>query len=304
MTHDNTIRLRLAASLLTLTALLGCAVEDTGYVPADTKLASAIRETLSVEAPAGDAAGVPSAEPNGWGTLKGRFTVSGTVPTNATLQVSGDDMAICAPGGKNPVEDKFVVASDGSLKNIVVYLSSAIPDTEPWTHPDAAPGAATEPVLFDQKDCMFLSRVLGVRAGQPVLIKNSDPTGHNTNIKAQTSFNQIISANSSASWVSKKEEKGPIDVSCSIHPWMKAYMLIRKNGYFAISKKDGSIEIPNLPAGVPLEFRVWHESVAFLDGIEILGQKVKKGRFTITIDAGNSAANEFACSIDSAVLSK
>jgi plastocyanin len=289
--------------LAALGSCLGCAVEDTGYVPADTKLASAIRETLSVEAVADEGAG-PTATPTGWGTLKGKFALVGDPPANTPLAVSGEDMSICAPGGKSPLDEKFIVGAGGSLKNVVVYLSSTIPDTEPWTHPDAAPGKALEPAIFDQKNCIFLSRILGIRAGQPVTIKNSDPTGHNTNIKAATAFNQIISAGSASTWTPKKEEKGPVDVSCSIHPWMKSYMLIRNNGYFAISGDDGAIEIANLPAGVPLEFRVWHESVTYLDGIEILGQKVKKGRFTMTLNPSDPAANEFACNIDAAVLSK
>ena len=81
-------------------------------------------------------------------------------------------------------------------------------------------------------------------------------------------------------------------------------MVIRKNAYFAISGDDGSFEIPNLPAGVPLEFRVWHESVTFLDGVEVRSQKVKKGRFVLALDAADPAANEFACDIDVSLLSK
>ena len=43
---------------------------------------------------------------------------------------------------------------------------------------------------------------------------------------------------------------------------MTAYLLPRKNGYFAITDADGNFEIANVPAGEPLEFQVWHESGA------------------------------------------
>ena len=41
---------------------------------------------------------------------------------------------------------------------------------------------------------------------------------------------------------------------------MTAYMLPRKNGYFAVTDADGTFEIANVPAGEQLEFQVWHES--------------------------------------------
>ena len=47
---------------------------------------------------------------------------------------------------------------------------------------------------------------------------------------------------------------------------MSAYLLPRKNGYFAVTAADGSFEIPNVPAGEKLEFQVWHESAAGAGG--------------------------------------
>ena len=51
----------------------------------------------------------------------------------------------------------------------------------------------------------------------------------------------------------------PAPVSCSIHGWMRARMVVRPNPYFAISDKDGNFEIKDLPAG-ELEFQVWQEN--------------------------------------------
>jgi hypothetical protein len=41
---------------------------------------------------------------------------------------------------------------------------------------------------------------------------------------------------------------------------MTAYLLPRKNGYYAVTDAEGKFTIPNVPAGEPLEFQVWHES--------------------------------------------
>jgi hypothetical protein len=93
-----------------------------------------------------------------------------------------------------------------------------------------------------------------------MLIKNSDPVGHNTNIEGKNSFNQTIPADATIPFKPQKEEAVPVSVRCSIHPWMLAYFLPRENGYVAVTAEDGTFEIPNLPAGEDLEFQVWHES--------------------------------------------
>ena len=38
-------------------------------------------------------------------------------------------------------------------------------------------------------------------------------------------------------------------VKCNQHPWMKMYINVAKNPYFAVSKDDGKYEIKDLPPG-------------------------------------------------------
>jgi hypothetical protein len=149
-------------------------------------------------------------------------------------------------------------------------------------------GPKTEPFTFDQKECKFLSHVFGVTVGQPVEILNSDPVGHNTSVSGQNTFNQMIPSGANTPYSAKKEEATPVAVSCSVHPWMRAYMLPRKNAYFAITPADGSFEIPNLPAGEELEIQVWHETAP--GGLFVQSEPAKelkwnnKGRFKIKLE--------------------
>jgi hypothetical protein len=115
--------------------------------------------------------------------------------------------------------------------------------------------------VYDQKVCVFLTHVLGVTVGETLDIRNSDPTGHNTNIQG-AGFNQLIPSGGSIPYKIQKESTVPSKVTCSIHEWMVAYILPRKNSYYAVTDADGKFEIPNVPAGEPLEFQVWHESGA------------------------------------------
>ena len=137
---------------------------------------------------------------------------------------------------------------------MVIYLRDAS-----RVHDSAKPKA--DGVLFDQKECVFLTHVCALTVGQTLDIKNSDNVGHNTNIAGKkNTFNQTIPAGATIPFKVQKEEATPAPVNCSIHPWMSSYLLPRENGYFAVTAADGTFEIANLPAGEKLDFQVWHES--------------------------------------------
>ena len=116
--------------------------------------------------------------------------------------------------------------------------------------------------MFDQKECVFLSHVQPVMVGQQLLIKNSDPIGHNTNIAppGDQGVNPLLSPGGEFEHKFSFQQNNPVAVTCNIHPWMKAYVFPRGNPYFAITDKEGKFEIKNVPAGEPVEFRLWHES--------------------------------------------
>jgi hypothetical protein len=252
-----------------------------------------IRVSL-VSAGGGEAAGEVaqvSQQPTGWGTLRGRFTLIGNAPARQALKVD-KEVGVCAPGGVQVLSEELVVADDGGIKDVVIYLTSKISADEPWTHPTMKPGALTEPVEFDQKQCIFLSHMAAMRTSQPLLILNSDPIGHNTNLSPgkNPGFNQIIPSGTATTYNWSSEEAAPFPVACSIHPWMGANIIVRDNGYFAVTAPDGSFEIANLPAGVELEFRVWQEKIKFIQDVTVgsESQKWSKGKFLKTLNDGDN----------------
>ncbi len=244
--------------------------------------------------PAATAGGAEKAgpEPIGWATLQGKFVLAGQAPPRQPLKVD-KETEVCAPGGKQVLSEDLVVNSDGGIKDVVIYVTSKLSDEEPWTHPSMKPGSLTDPVPFDQKACVFLSHVMAMRTSQPLHIMNSDPVGHNTNMSPgkNAGFNQIIVAGGSMDYTATSEESAPFSVTCSIHPWMGSYILIRDNGYFAVSAPDGTFEIPNLPAGIELEFRVWQEKTKFVQNVTVDGasEKWSKGKFLRTLQPGDNS---------------
>jgi plastocyanin len=216
-----------------------------------------------------------------WGDLEGTFLFKGTPPTPAKINPTKDP-EFC---GKHPlVEEQVVVNKENNgLQNVVVYLADA---TKPKIHPDYEKDAKAE-VKLDNENCRFAPHVAAIRTGQTLLLGNKDPIGHNTKADffANTPFNDLIPAGGSTKKTFAKAEGTPSPISCSIHPWMTAYLLIREDPYFAVSDKDGKIAIKNLPAGEHT-FVVW--SNKFITKPTVDGKAVDwaRGRVKINIKAG------------------
>ncbi|MGA1618486.1 MAG: hypothetical protein ACO37F_08230 [Pirellulales bacterium] len=223
-------------------------------------------------------AGEEKPQGTGWATLKGRFIFAGA-PGDAKPLIVDKDTEVCSKGGMKLYDRSLMVdASTKGLANVVLFLRNSSRVKEP---------VPTDALVFDQKNCEFLTPVFAARVGQPIDVKNSDPIGHNTNISG-TSFNQLIPAGESTVFTAGRETGLPVTVTCNIHPWMKAYAVFREDGYVAVSAPDGSFTIPNLPAGEPLEFQVWHERSTGRSGAISLDQpELKwnaKGRFKIQLE--------------------
>ena len=264
----------LPPALAVLLAAVGCGPgRVAGPVP-DMAAAAKLREVLAAGEVADSGGQAAAATGTGWATLKGRFVFAGE-PGSPKQLVVDKDMAVCSKDGLKLYDQSLRVdASSKGLADVVLFVrkSSRVKNPVPTT-----------PVVFDQKNCEFLSPVFAARVGQPVDVRNSDPIGHNTNVSG-TSFNQLIPATEGTLYTPNAETGMPVSVTCNIHPWMKAYAVFRKDGYVAVSATDGSFTIPDLPAGEPLEFQVWHARAA--GGLKLERPELKwspKGRFQITL---------------------
>mgnify|MGYP003326036550 CR=1 FL=1 len=270
-----------AALLLLLPALTtGCTAERVATPAADAEAAKQLRATLVTASVGGGGESAAASTGTGWGTLKGRFVFTGN-PGSPKPLVADKDTEVCSKGGMKLLDRSLLVdpASKG-LANVVVFArkTSRVKEATP----------PQTPLVFDQKQCEFLAPVFAARVGQPIDVKNSDPIGHNTNI-AGSSFNQLIPAGQGTIYKPESETGMPTMVTCNIHPWMKAYAVFRKDGYVAVSAADGSFTIPDLPAGEPLEFQVWHERSTGPNGAVGLDKPelkwTPKGRFQIKLEA-------------------
>ena len=278
----------------TLICMTGCGHKLPQQVGTRKSEVLKIRQALGEGAETGsptEAAEVP--EPTGYVTLRGSFKISGTPPVNPALNISGAP-EFCVPVD---AEDVVVDPSSGGIKNVVIFADKL---DESWIHESAIGNA--DKVIFDQKECIFLSHVFGMQNTQTMIIKNSDPGSHNAQLKpkANNEDNPLIPGGQQVEYIPSKVERDPFPLTCSIHSWMKSYVLIRGDAYFAISNKDGTFEIPNLPAGVEIELRIWQEVTLGVQNVTYNGvpTKWKKGRMKITLNP-DETQNKFEVVIDS-----
>lgn len=224
-----------------------------------------------------------NAQENGWGNLKGRIKVSGDVPKLPPLKIVG------CPGVANPApaDPNLTVSKDGGLKEVFVmmYLKG---DKKPAIHPSYEEMAA-KPVTLDNKDCLFSPHALFLRTGQPLTLKNSDNVGHNCHIILLNSEENItIPVADSVDVKFKDTERVPGLVKCDIHRWMDAVLLVRDEPYAAITDKDGSFEIKNIPEG-EWKFQFWHKKAGYLRDLNVSDKEVgRRGDIEIEIKNGET----------------
>jgi hypothetical protein len=218
-----------------------------------------------------------------WGSLKGRFVVEGTPPARSPLAVG--DVAFCI--GQKPMDETVVVGEKGGLANVAVYFS--LPRGQSIDiHPDYAE-LLKKPVELDNKNCHFVPHVTLLRVGQELLIKNSDPLGHNTRMEnPANSFNEMLGAGDQRPVTLKQASTLPIPISCSIHTFMKGHVLLLDHPYMAVTDENGAFEIKNVPAGAR-GFTFWHEAPGYLRDLRVGSARTdRRGRAELTIKAGET----------------
>ena len=226
-----------------------------------------------------------------WGTLKAKFILDGKAPMPEKANIN-KDIEVC---GKHKIVDETykINAETGAIQNVVVFLSPKPGSPKPKIHPDYE--KAPTDVVLDNHNCHFVPHIVILRTTQKLVIKNSDPVGHNTKADFfnNTSFNDLIPAGGSIAKTLAKSESAFMPASCSIHPWMSAKILVRDDPYAAVINDKGQLTIENIPAG-KWTFTVWHEGCGFVTSAKQGGKTVewKKGKLDFEIKKGSNDLGE------------
>ncbi len=184
--------------------------------------------------------------------LRGIVRFEGTLPISKPIRMTADP--VCAKQHPAPVpEQDVVVDTKGDLENAIVFVAEGLGDRT-FDPP-------SQPAVLVQKGCTYSPHVLAVRANQPLDVVNDDATSHNIHPLPANNreWNKAEPPGSKIEETFARQEIA-IPVKCNIHPWMSGYIAVFKHPYFAVTGKDGSFELRNLPPGT-YTVKAWHEKL-------------------------------------------
>jgi len=170
------------------------------------------------------------------GTIKGKLTYQGEIATKKIVVTK--DNEVCGAIREEPL---IVVGPDKGVQDAIVYLK------------DVQKGKAIEQPAkkpeIDNHKCQFEPHVQAVPVGSIVIV-NADPVMHNTHgfLGKQTVFNQALPTKGMR--IEKPIKKpGLLRVECDTHGWMLGWIYASEHPYYAVTKKDGTFSISDVPPG-------------------------------------------------------
>jgi plastocyanin len=177
------------------------------------------------------------------GALEGKVVFSGTPPSPRKI-IPTQDQQVC--GGPRD-EPRIVLGSGNSVQGAIVYLKGA--------EKGRAFEKPKKPPVVDNTKCRFEPEMQVVPVGTEILIVNTDPVLHNTHgyllsdgRRGRTVFNQALPKKGQQIKTTLKLP-GVVDVACDVHGWMQGWILVADNPYYAITDKNGTFTIKDIPPG-------------------------------------------------------
>jgi plastocyanin len=168
------------------------------------------------------------------GTIKGTVRYTGVIP---------DAQKVLTTDGQTILHYDLVVdVKTKGLRHVAVVLENA---------PVQPKLAKAKSVLVDQRDMLFIPRVVAVQHGQAVRFENNDLGNHSvmaTSTNGANAFNVVAGPGQPIEHVFEPQ-KLPVQIGCSLHGWMRAWVYVLPHPWFALTDARGNFKIDRVPAG-------------------------------------------------------
>ncbi|SPE43611.1 conserved hypothetical protein [Candidatus Sulfopaludibacter sp. SbA3] len=188
------------------------------------------------------------------GVVRGKVSFTGTKPARKVIVMDSDAGCQQAHAGHPVYDEPIVTGKGGGLANAFVYIQAGL-EGRKFELPEG-------PVVLNQHGCMFEPRVLGMRAGQFMAVRNSDTVSHNVHPKPTNNYDWNQQQPPGSPDLEHKFPRADvmIPVKCNVHSWMRAYIGVVDHPYFAVTGPDGAFELKNVPPG-GYTVAVWQEKL-------------------------------------------
>jgi hypothetical protein len=234
-------------------------------------------------------ASAPATASDAWGDLKLRIVWGGEPPKSRVIEL--------APGREAPDESLVVHSKDLGLANVCIWLDREGAGSPP-VHPDydLVSSDRFSGIIHDGR---VSPHIMIVRPPQSFLLRNLDRVGYNANIDfpQNGALNVTLPPSGTYAKLLEREERLPVRLVCSIHPWLNGYVLVCGSPYSAVSDEHGRLTLDKLPVG-KRSFVVWHERVGFVNVASRDGKELKwpRGRMPVEIKPGENDLGEIKLS--------
>ncbi len=136
--------------------------------------------------------------------------------------------------------------------------------------------------VVDQMNLIFVPHVLAIQKGTTVDFPNSDLVRHNVFSPpySPNPFN-LGTYDTGDSKPFTFDNLGEVPLLCNVHAEMSGYIVVLDNPYFAVTSRDGSFTIDNVPAGT-YTLMTWHEKLRTEEQeVKVEGGKTIEVSFTL-----------------------
>jgi len=211
--------------------------------------------------------------------ITGTITLKGTPPKEKEITPVMEDANCSKMHTSAPTTHFYVVGPKGELADTIVSLQGIS---------GKSTGASAPPMLLDQKGCEYVPGIFAVQTDQKIVIKNSDPVLHNVHdIPAADSGNKEKNEaqlpNGPDLTFSFSKPESFLKFKCDVHQWMFAWASVFDHPYFAVSGKDGSFKIANVPPG-KYKIQAAHRKAGVVtQEVEVKEGEAAKADFTLEI---------------------
>ncbi len=157
---------------------------------------------------------------------------------------------------KIPSEKLIFSKINNGIKNVTVSIKDITEGKKkviPTIHP-----------IIDQQNNIFIPHVVPILTGTTIDILHGDEGMHN--IHTRSMKNQPFNLGTTYKQRISKKFDYPeiIRLSCDLHKYAYAWIVVFDNPYFDVTDRNGYFEICDIPPGT-YKFQVWHEELGNLE---------------------------------------
>lgn len=184
------------------------------------------------------------------GTIVGRITLSGDLPSDSALRVEPAEESACGPSRTIPLVER----RGDRLAEVIVWLDDAR---------SGKPLPAERRFEITNERCELSPRVQAVVVGGMLHVKNADAATHHTRFVLggaevarvrETDPGQVVPTEKVLA------QPGLVEARCELHSWSHAWIRVFDHPYFAVTNRDGTFTIDSIPPGT-YRLNVWHAAL-------------------------------------------